>query len=431
MERVVFHCDLNSFYASVELLEYPQLRHLPVAVCGDPESRHGIILAKNEPAKCMGVKTAETIWQARQKCPELYLLGAHHGKYHHYSNLVNRIYQEYTDLVEPFGIDESWLDVTGSLHLFGGDAVALADEIRGRIRGELGLTVSVGVSFNKVFAKLGSDYKKPDATTVISRENFKSLVWPLPVTDLLYVGRAATKSFQRFGIRTIGDLARFDRDALFALLGRQGSQLHDYANGLEHSPVARAGYTPPPKSVGNGLTFPRNLEGWEEIRAGISMLSDQVAARLRACRHKCTGVSLAIRDPGFRDISRQRRLDAPTDLGREITQAAMALARECWNWKSPVRALTVTAISLVACEEAGVQDDLLSSSTQREKREKLEKLELCVDQIRAKYGRGAIASASAPAIRKGALLEREEAQLTAGQGESGQRESPGQNSKGK
>ena len=169
MERVIFHCDLNSFYASVELLSHPELRHLPVAVCGDPKSRHGIILAKNEPAKRFDVKTAETVWQAKKKCPDLVLLPAHHEKYRDYSRRVNGLYQQYTDLVEPFGIDESWLDVTGTLHLFGGDPKALADEIRSRVRRELGLTISVGVSFNKVFAKLGSDYKKPDATTVITR----------------------------------------------------------------------------------------------------------------------------------------------------------------------------------------------------------------------------------------------------------------------
>ena len=240
MERVIFHCDLNSFYASVELLDHPELRHLPVAVCGDPDSRHGIILAKNEPAKTFGVKTAETIWQARKKCPDLVLLPAHHDKYREVSRRVNRIYQEYTDLVEPFGIDESWLDLTGTLHLFGGNARALADQIRDRLRGELGLTISVGVSFNKVFAKLGSDYKKPDATTVITRENFRQIVWPLPVTDLLYVGRAAAQTFQKFNIRTIGDLARFDRESLFTLLGKNGAQLHDFACGLDRSPVAPA-----------------------------------------------------------------------------------------------------------------------------------------------------------------------------------------------
>ena len=191
VERVIFHCDLNSFFASVELLDHPELRHLPVAVCGDPTTRHGIILAKNEPAKRFGVRTAETIWQARQKCPELVLLSSHKEKYYAASRRVNGIYEEYTDLVEPFGIDESWLDVTGTLHLFGGDGVALADHLREEVRSRFGLTISVGVSFNKVFAKLGSDYKKPDATTLITRENFRDIVWPLPVTDLLYVGRAA------------------------------------------------------------------------------------------------------------------------------------------------------------------------------------------------------------------------------------------------
>ena len=215
MDRVIFHCDLNCFYASVELLSHPELREVPVAVAGDPASRHGIILAKNEPAKQCGVKTAETIWQAKKKCPNLVLLPAHHKLYREYSNKVNAIYDEYTDLAESFGIDESWLDVTNTLHLFGGDAVALADGLRDRLRRELGLTISVGVSFNKVFAKLGSDYKKPDATTVITRENFRQIVWPLPVSDLLYVGRAAAETFQRFGVKTIGDLAAFDRQALF------------------------------------------------------------------------------------------------------------------------------------------------------------------------------------------------------------------------
>ncbi|MEA4933482.1 MAG: DNA polymerase IV [Lawsonibacter sp.] len=395
MDRVIFHCDLNSFYASVELLDHPELRHRPVAVCGDPESRHGIILAKNEPAKAFGIKTAETIWQARKKCRELVLLPAHHSKYHFFSKQINRIYQEYTDLVEPFGIDESWLDVTGTLHLFGGDPVALADQLRSRVRGEFGLTISVGVSFNKVFAKLGSDYKKPDATIEITRENYRKILWPLPVTDLLYVGKAAAQTFEKFNIRTIGDLARFDRESLFLLLGKNGPQLHDFANGLDRAPVAPAAQSTPPKSVGNGLTFPRNLQGQEEIRAGIALLSDQVAVRLRGNGMKCQGVCLSIRDPGFRDLGRQKRLPAPTCLAREITQAAMELAIGCWNMDSPVRALTVTAIHLITADEAGVQLDLLAGG-QDQKRERLEKLEGTLDTIRAKYGSGSIFSASAP-----------------------------------
>ena len=237
MDRVILHCDLNCFYASVELLSHPDLRDVPVAVCGDPSSRHGIILAKNEPAKQFGVKTAETIWQAKKKCPDLVLLPPHHKLYREYSRKVNAIYDEYTDLVEPFGIDESWLDVTHTLHLFGGDAKALADTLRQRMKQELGLTLSVGVSFNKVFAKLGSDYKKPDATTVISRENWQSIVWPLPVGDLLYVGGAARKLLKQYGVETIGQLAACPQDMLETLMGKMGTQLHAYANGLDRDAV--------------------------------------------------------------------------------------------------------------------------------------------------------------------------------------------------
>lgn len=395
MDRIIFHCDCNSFYASVELLSHPELRHLPVAICGDPESRHGIILAKNEPAKATGVKTAETIWQARKKCPNLVLLPAHHELYSEVSRRVNQIYQEYTDLVEPFGIDESWLDVTGSLHLFGNDALILANTIRNRIRNELGVTISVGVSFNKIFAKLGSDYKKPDATTVISRENFKQLVWPLPVNDLLYVGHSALKLFQRFNITTIGDLAQFDRDSLIQLLGKNGAQLFDYANGLDQSPVSSADLESQPKSVGNGLTFPRNLQGEEEIRSGITLLSDQVATRLRHHSLVCSGVCITIRDPDFRDLSRQQQLSSPTNLSREIAQAAIALTQQCWNFSNPVRALTVTALYLAPDDQIHIQLDLFTQEASI-KHEKLARLENTLDHIRAKYGRNSILCASSP-----------------------------------
>ena len=209
------------------------------------------------------------------------LLPAHHRLYEEYSQKVNAIYNRFTDLIEPFGIDESWLDVTGTLHLFCGDPVALADRIRETIKAELGITISVGVSFNKIFAKLGSDYKKPDATTLITVENFRNIVWPLPVTDLLFVGRAAARVLAQYGVATIGELAVFDRDALTALLGKQGGQLWSYANGLENSPVAPAGQYVPPKSVGNGLTFPRNLTTREEVRRELALLCDEAAARLR------------------------------------------------------------------------------------------------------------------------------------------------------
>ena len=394
VDRVIFHCDLNSFYASVELLDHPELRHLPVAVCGDPASRHGIILAKNEPAKKFGVKTAETIWQAKKKCPELVLLPAHHDRYRTWSRRVNDIYEQYTDLVEPFGIDESWLDVTGTLHLFGGDAKALADRIRERIRSELGLTISVGVSFNKVFAKLGSDYKKPDATTVIRAEDVEGKVWPLPITDLLFVGRAAARELEKYGVRTIGELARFDREALGKLLGRHGYQLHDYANGLEHSPVQPAGLYTPPKSVGNGLTFSHNLVGEEQVRSGVALLADTVAQRLRRHGLKCATLQVSVRSPEFHDISRQRPMERPSFVAPELVETAMELIQNNWNLSAPIRAITITATNLLPAEQAGGQMDLFSDGKQARRRERQEQLGMAMDHIRDRFGQGAIGPAS-------------------------------------
>ena len=393
-DRVILHCDLNCFFASVELLRYPALRDVPVAVCGDPESRHGIVLAKNEAAKQLGVKTAETIWQARQKAPHLITLPPHHGLYREYSRKVNAIYGQYTDLVEPFGIDESWLDITGSMHLFGGDGKAIADQLRERLREELGLTISVGVSFNKIFAKLGSDYKKPDATTVIDRGNWQAIVWPLPVGDLLGVGRSTQKLLRQYGVETIGQLAAFPRQTLETLLGKHGTQLHDYANGLENSPVRPQHEAEPVKSVGNGTTFPQNLTRWEEVRSGLAVLSDSVAGRLRRQGLYCGGVALTIRNAQFRQFSRQVRLDAPTHLQKDIYQTALALARQSWHAPDPIRALTVTALYLTDSADSFQQLDLLDgAAAQRE--EKQERLEQAMDAIRGKYGKGAISFGNA------------------------------------
>ena len=389
MDRVILHCDLNCFYASVELLSRPDLRDVPTAVCGDPSSRHGIILAKNEPAKKCGVQTAETIWQAKKKCPDLVLLPPHHDLYRAYSQKVNAIYDEYTDLVEPFGIDESWLDVTHTLHLFGGDAKSLADVLRTRMKQELGLTLSVGVSFNKVFAKLGSDYKKPDATTVISRENWQKIVRPLPVGDLLYVGGAAQKLLKQYGVETIGQLAACDPGMLETLMGKLGFQLYEYANGLSQEPVRSRYDAEPVKSVGNGTTFPKNLTTRAEVQTGVAMLADSVAMRLRRCGLYASGIQVTIRDPEFRDRSRQRQLAAPTHLIRDLTDNAMALVGELWKPPSPIRALTVTAIHLVQDGQAYEQVDLFTAAA-APKREKQEKLEAAMDRIRGKYGTGAI-----------------------------------------
>ena len=397
MDRIILHCDLNSFYASVELLSHPDLRTVPTAVCGDPSSRHGIILAKNEPAKRFGVQTAETIWQAKKKCPDLVLLPPHHRLYREYSRRVNAIYDQYTDLVEPFGIDESWLDVTHTLHLFGGDAAALADTLRERMKQELGLTLSVGVSFNKVFAKLGSDYKKPDATTVISRENWRTLVWPLPVGALLYVGGAARKLLGQYHVETIGQLAACKPEMLETLLGKMGLQLSQYANGLDDAPVRSRYDAEPVKSVGNGTTFPQNLTTRTQVQAGIAVLADSVATRLRHQGLYAGGIQVTVRDPQFHDRSRQCQLPSPTHLIRDLTNTAMDLVCQLWTPPSPIRALTVTALHLVPEGDAYEQTDLFAEAPKKEKQEKLEG---AMERIRKKYGGGAIVFGAAQPEKK-------------------------------
>ncbi len=389
MERVILHCDQNCFFASVELLSHPDLRDVPMAVCGDPASRHGIILAKNEPAKRFGIQTAETVWQARRKCPGLVLLPPHHKLYREYSVRVNELYGQYTDLVEPFGIDESWLDITGSMHLFGGDPVAIADELRRRVREELGLSISVGVSFNKIFAKLGSDYKKPDATTLISPENWQEIVWPLPVGAMLFVGRSAQRTLAQYGVETIGQLAACRPEMIEQLLGKLGRQLHEYANGLDRSPVRPQAEREPVKSVGNGTTFPHDLTRWEEVRAGLAALSDSVAMRLRRQGLYCSGVQVTIKDSSFCSISRQKRLESPTRLMKDIQRAAMELTRSAWRAPTPIRMLTVTALHITESAESFEQLDLLGAG-RAVSDARQEKLESAVRAIRDKFGDGSI-----------------------------------------
>ena len=390
-DRVIFHCDCNSFYASVELLSHPELRDVPVAVCGDPESRHGIILAKNEPAKRFGIQTAETVYSALRKCPNLTLLPPHHDRYRVKSRQVNAIYARYTDRVEPFGIDESWLDMTGTWHLFGPSPKAVADQIRQVVRDETGLTLSVGVSFNKVFAKLGSDYKKPYATTVIGPEDFKRMVWPLPVESLLYVGRTTRKTLNGLGVRNIGQLAAADPEQLRQALGKLGPELRLYALGRDEAPVRRADEQPEVKSVGNGMTFRRDLVSRDDVAAGLTALSDEVAARLRAHGLLCTAVQVLIKDTDLRSITRQAPLPAPTHLARDIARAAQALVEKNWPAQKPIRMLTVTALNLTDGTGARQLSWLEPEPQSDEKREKLEQ---SLDALRKKYGKASIASAS-------------------------------------
>ena len=386
-DRVVLHSDLNAFFASVETVLNPALRNVPMAVCGEPEKRHGIILAKNELAKRRGVATAETIYQAQKKCPNLVLVRPHHDLYMRYSREVNAIYREYTDLVEPFGIDESWLDVTGSQKLFG-SGEDIANTLRARIRRETGLTVSVGVSFNKTIAKLGSDLKKPDAVTVIDRAHFREIVWPLPVSALLYVGKSAMQVFRDLRINTIGALAESSPELLAYKLGKLGTQLHAYANGEDDEPVRSAYEKREVKSVGNGMTFSHDLYGMEEILVGLDAVCDLAAARMRAKGVKCTGVQLAIKDENFVTNQRQKQLSLPTNLARELREASAELLRETWNPRLGIRSLTVTGIGLVpegTAEQIGFFDDPTENR-------RADRRERAVDGIRRKFGKGAIQS---------------------------------------
>lgn len=377
---------MDGFYASVELLEHPELKDSPVAVCGNPENRHGIILAKNAQAKKYGIKTAETVWQAKKKCPGLRLLPPHHHKYKAYSLKINEIYQRFTDLVEPFSIDESWLDVSASLKLFG-TGRQIADSLRETVKRELGLTLSVGVSFNKIFAKMGSDYHKPDGTTVISRENYKDILWPMNVRNMFFVGAATADKLNKTGIRTIGDLARADRTLLTALLGKQGSMLYEYANGLDSSPVSRYSEREKIKSVGNGTTFRRNLQGMDDIKVAVTALSDTVASRLRKYQMKGFGVKVDIKDPEFKVISRQKQLSAPTNLAEEIFHAAIEIISSSWRLRDPIRMLTITAINL--CDETE-SEQLSIFDLNNHTRQEREKVERTIDDIRAKFGDNAI-----------------------------------------
>lgn len=389
-ERVILHCDMNGFYAAVELLQRPDLKDRPMAVSGDPDSRHGIILAKNQLAKEYGVVTAETIWQAKKKCPQLVLVRPHMEKYRYYCGLINEIYQRFTDMVEPFSIDESWLDVTASQKLFGSGR-QIADTIRRTVREELGMTLSAGVSFNKTFAKMGSEYKKPDATTEITRENFRELLWPLPAGELFGVGKATSEKLRQAGIFTIGDIAASKKPLLISLFGKQGAVMWEHANGIDDDPVALYDQKEPIKSVGNGVTFRRNLISENDIAIAVKALSDKVAGRLRQHGLKAGGVKIDIKDPYFKVISRQKQLDTTTWLAEEIAQAATELIRASWRAGAPIRMLTITAINLT---DQLFQEQLSLFGADSSKREKAEKMELAMDEVRKKYGKHTIGFAS-------------------------------------
>lgn len=384
-ERIILHCDLNNFFASVECLGREDLRGKPVAVAGSVEMRHGIILAKNEAAKKYGVKTAEAIWQAQQKCPSLVLLKPHYDKYTALSHAVRDIYGRYTDLIEPFGIDECWLDVTGSTMLFG-DGEKMANEIRESVKKETGLTISVGVSFNKVFAKLGSDMKKPDAVTVIGRDGFKEQIWGLDACEMLGVGRATNNSLRRIGVLTLGDLAKTPPGLLKTVLGKGGEMLWRFANGLDCSPVISSCCLPAPKSIGRSTTQPFDLKTWNDITVTLMWLCDKVNHSLRENHALATVIQVHTRDGQLNVREHQRALEQPVRLVEILMKTGLELIDEIWDGQTALRSIGIRACGLVNENEC-MQ---LTLGYDYSHLERMESLEREMEDIRARYGKQAV-----------------------------------------
>ena len=381
MERTILHCDLNNFYASVEQKTHPEYDGMPLAVCGNPEVRHGIVLAKNMLAKAAGVATGEAIWISRKKCPGIVFVPPHYDEYVRYSNEVFGIYTEFTDRVESFGLDECWLDVTGSLKLFGCDGKELADRIRETVKARTGLTISVGVSFTKVLAKLGSDLKKPDATVVLDREHYMEKIGSLPPSDLIMIGGSTAKKLEVLGIRTIRALAEADRGMLRERFGVVADKISDAARGIENEEVRLYYDKRVPKSVSNGTTTPRDMTTEEDFSIVVYALSELVAMRLRRYGMSAEGVGLSVREAEtLHHKSAQTSLPAPTSNASDIAEAALALLPKLHSFPVPLRAVTVAATRLTD----GSVTQMSIFDVEKDERE--EKLEKSIDSIRSKYG---------------------------------------------
>ena len=381
MDRVILHCDLNSFYASVECLHHPEIRNFPVAVGGNADKRHGIILAKNQLAKKYNIQTGEALWQAKQKCPNLVIVNPNFGLYLRFSALVRTILADYSDLIEPFGIDEAWIDVTNSAKLLG-SGKEIADQIRERIKKEVGISASVGVSFNKIFAKLGSDLKKPDATTIITKANMKDVVFPLAASELLYVGKATNQKLAALNILTIGDIANADIKLLKKRLGKQGEYLWLFANGFESSPVSAYGADNGLKSIGNSTTTPRDLQNMSDVKVVAYVLAESVGARLREQGLKAQTISISVRDTSLSSFTRQQKLPYTTDCDKAIIQTALALFTHHTKDHFPLRSIGISVTDLTQ----GDNDQQLSLFYNQEDIEKERKIDQTVDLIRQRYG---------------------------------------------
>ena len=388
MERTILHCDMNNFYASVECMLNPSLRGHPVAVGGDVENRHGIILAKNYEAKKFGIQTGEALWQAKQKCPKLIIVPPHYEEYLKYSRLAHSIYADYTDLIEPYGMDEVWMDVSGSTKAFGSGEV-IANTLRERIKYELGLTISVGVSFCKVFAKLGSDMKKPDAVTVIPKDSFRDIIWDLPASEMLGVGRSTEKFLSSYGIHTIGQLANAYPDLMQRKLGKNGMVLLAFANGEDRSKVAPQDYEPPMKSIGHGITTMQDLENNAEVWNIMLALTQDIGHKLRVYNKNAAGVAIYIRyivDKQIAGKQWQCQLPVRTHSAAIIAKEAYRLFERSYGWEYPIRSVTVRAINLCSQDLPEQLQFFLDAATVERK----EKLETAIEDIRRRFGKYSI-----------------------------------------
>ena len=388
MDRAILHSDLNSFYASVEMMLDPDLRGKAVAVCGSTESRHGIVLAKSDLAKRCGVKTGMVNMEARLLCRDLIMVPPQYDQYLKYSRLTRSIYERYTDQVEPFGMDECWLDVTGSNIL--GSPISIAEQIRRSVREELGLTVSIGVSFNKIFAKLGSDMKKPDAITEITRSNFKEKVWPLHCSEMIYCGPVTVRKLSTFGIQTIGDIAGTEPQFLKQILGVNGLALWTYASGNDHSRVMNKDFVSPIKSVGHGITCTADLVNEDEVFCVMLQLSQDVGHRLRIHCLSALGIQIYIRTNELHSFQYQCKLPFKTQLPSEIAAASFKLFKERYQWNRHVRALCIRAINLVP-KDSDEQLSMFDDTTTRIRRECVED---AVERIRSRFGKKALTYAA-------------------------------------
>lgn len=380
-DQIILHCDLNNFFASVSLLSNPTLYDMPVAVCGSVEARHGIVLAKNEIAKKFGVKTAEAIWEAKQKCPDLVTLAPDYKKYHEYSCAAQKIYARYTDLIEPFGIDECWLDVTGSTMLFG-SGEQIADKIRCDIKRELGITISVGVSFNKVFAKLGSDMKKPDAITVINRDNFKQKVWPLPVSDLLFVGKRTCEKLNQNGIFTVGDVTKCDDTMLTHLLGKAGLQLKCYALGEDNSPVTPPREDDMPKSIGRTITPPKDITTRDVVWKIYIGIAEEISQILHEKNLYATTIQVHTRDTNLKTKEYSHSLTNPLNTSILLAREAMKIFEKNYNWGLPLRSVGFRVTNLKG-DNIAFQTDIFGQENDEQKQEVIENSIL---SVRKKFG---------------------------------------------